>query len=220
MEMVREDSGLPWSAIGKVLLVGGSIRMRAVPAIAEKVSGKKPSFELHADEVVAMGAALQAELISRESGSHPLVQRDDFPLVVINDVCSHSLGVVAVDESGRPKNSIIVPRNTSIPCKQSDTYATVADRQTEIMLQVTEGEDQELEYVTIALEAPLKIPPYPSGAPVEVTFQYDANGVIRITVLDLTAKKSLGEVQLVRKGNLTDEQVKAKQVDLRKVAVN
>jgi len=220
MEMVREDSGLPWSAIDKVLLVGGSIRMRAVPAIAEKVSGKKPSYELHPDEVVAMGAALQAELISRASGRNPLVQRDDFPLVVINDVCSHSLGVVAVDESGVPKNSIIVPRNTSIPCKQSDTYATVSDRQTEIMLQVTEGEDEELEYVTIALEAPLRIPPYPRGAPVEVTFHYDSNGVIRITILDLTAKKSLGEVQLVRKGNLTDDQVKAKQVELRKVTVN
>jgi molecular chaperone DnaK len=90
---------------------------------------------------------------------------------------------------------------------------TETDDQTEIVLQVTQGEDEELEYVTIACEAPLKIPPYPSGASVEVTFQYDANGVIRISAMDLTAKKSLGEIQLVQKSHLTDDQVKAKQVE-------
>jgi molecular chaperone DnaK len=131
------------------------------------------------------------------------------------DVSSHSLGVV-VDG----KNKILLPRNTPIPCEAKHLVFTDADGQTDLTLRVTEGEDEDLEYVTIALEAPLKIPAYRRAAPFEVAFQYDTNGVVRITVLDLTTRKSLGEVQLVRKGTLAEEQVKSGVVELGKETVN
>jgi hypothetical protein len=176
-----------------------------VPSIAAEADPE----EAESDRAAIHDAVVPGDL-PEQASSRRVDRSMDSP-----DVCSHSVGVVV---NGR--NHVVIPRNTPIPCEVKHVVLTEVDNQTEITIQVTEGEDEELEYVTIALEAPLKIPPYPKGASVEVTFQYDANGVIRITVLDLTAKKSLGEVQLVRKGNLTDEQVKAKQVDLRKVAVN
>jgi len=131
------------------------------------------------------------------------------------EVCSHSIGVVV-----NGKSQVIVPRNTPVPCQGKHIIVTETDDQTEIVLQVTAGEDEELEYVTIICEAPVKIPPYPKGASVEVTFRYDCNGVIGITAFDLTAKEPLGEVQLVRKGDLTNQQLKAKKVELRKAEVN
>jgi hypothetical protein len=128
-------------------------------------------------------------------------------------VCSHGMGVVA---NGR--NHVLIPRNTPIPCEAKHVVSTDTDNQTELTIQVTEGECEELEYVTV-LDAHLRIPPYPKGAPIELAFQYAVNGVIRITALDVTAKRSLGELELARKGELTDGQVRAKQVELGENAV-
>jgi len=195
MEMTLEDANLSWSDIDKILLVGGSTRMRAVQTLVEKISGKKPSMELHPDEAVSLGAALLGNII--EDGN-------ELSQIKISDVNSHSLGIVCLDMERRERyNSIILPRNTKV-LKMSNVYSTISDNQTELEIEVTEGEEEDLDYVFTVGKVLVKIDPYPKGAPVEVTYEYDNNGVIHVSVYDLTAKKNLGEHYIQRQANLTD----------------
>jgi molecular chaperone DnaK len=208
MEMTLEDGKLAWAQIDKVLLVGGSTRMKGVPSLIERVSGKKPSAELHPDEVVAVGAALLGGILQKESGQGALSHLDGLPAVRVSDVNSHSLGVVAVDgRTGRLYNSIILPKDTRIPTKASKIYGTVVDDQTEIEVEVTEGEEEDLEYVRVIGKGSMRIPSYPKGAPVEVYFQYDNDGIIHVTVLDKTSNKQLGELHVERQSNRTTAEV-------------
>lgn len=196
MEMTLEDANLSWSDIDKILLVGGSTRMRAVQTLVEKISGKKPSMELHPDEAVSLGAALLGNII--EDGN-------ELSQIKISDVNSHSLGIVCLDMERRERyNSIILPRNTKVLTKMSNVYSTTSDNQTELEIEVTEGEEEDLDYVFTVGKVLVKIDPYPKGAPVEVTYEYDNNGVIHVSVYDLTAKKNLGEHYIQRQANLTD----------------
>jgi len=219
MEFVLEDANLEWQKIDKILLVGGLTRMKAVPALVEKVSGKKPSMELHPDEVVALGAALQGILLQLKEGKADLAERESFPLVEIKDVNSHSMGVIALDEYGRDMNAIVLKKDTCIPCKVSDIFNTVQDKQTELLVRVTEGEETDPRYVKILGEATLRIPPYPKEAPVEVFFEYDANGIVHVSVFDLTSNKSLGEFEIKRSSNYTEEEVEVTKQKLSRMNV-
>lgn len=211
MEFVLEDANLSWKNIDKILLVGGSTRMKAIPTIIEKISKKKPSMEVNPDEVVAIGAALQAALIQMKEGKGDLVEQEFFPLVEIKDVNAHSLGVIAVDErSNKEYNSIILKKNTTIPCKVSNTYCTLDNNQTEIRVQVTQGEDSDHKEVNIINDQIIQIPPYPKGAPVEVFFEYDLSGIIQVTIVDLTTNKILENFQLDRIFNLDENNIKVK----------
>jgi len=204
MEMTLEDARMDWSQIDKILLVGGSTRMKGVPELIERVSGKKPSAELHPDEVVATGAALLGGILQKSAGRGDISHLDGLRVVRISDVNSHSLGVVAVDSrTGSLYNSIILSKDTKIPTRASKLYGTVLDNQTEIEVEVTEGEEEDLEYVRVIGKGTMRIPPYPKGAPVEVFFQYDDDGMIHVTVLDKTANKQLGELHIERRSNRT-----------------
>jgi molecular chaperone DnaK len=221
LDFVREDAGMEWRAIDKVLLVGGSTRMKAVPELIEKITGKKPSLELHPDEVVTLGAALQAEILAVKRGGSALVERQDFPLVEISDVTAHSLGVVAVDDMERPYNSIVLPKDSKIPGEARNEYMTVADNQTKLHVQVTQGEESDLEgNVTVITEKTLEIPPYPKGAPIEVCFKYDENTIIQLEVFDKTANRSLGEILIDRPANLDEQSIAAMGKKLKNIEVN
>jgi len=220
MEFVLEDADLQWRDIDKILLVGGSTRMKAVPELIEKITGKKPSMEVHPDEVVSLGAAIQAALLQVKEGKGDLVEREDFPLVEIQDINSHSMGVVVLSEQKKEVNSIVLKKDTQIPCKVSDIFSTIVDNQTELHVQVTEGEDTDLAYVKIVGEGIMPIPTYPKGAPIEVFFEYDHDGIIHVTVFDLTAKKWLGEMEIPRTSNLTEQEVQAKQRKMRNISVD
>lgn len=219
MEFVLEDAGLTWKDVDKILLVGGSTRMKAVPLLIEKITGKRPSMELNPDEVVAIGAALQGTLLHIKEGKADLVEQESFPLVEIKDVNSHSLGVVTVDEKMREYNSIVLKKDTHIPCKVSNIFSTVQDHQTQLNIQVTEGEDEEIAHVKIIGESPMSIPPYPRGAPVEVFFEYDYDGIVHVTVLDLTGNKHLGEMEIKRESNRSEEEVKVMKQKMKKLTV-
>ena len=147
MGFVLEDAGLQWSALDKILLTGGSTRMKAVPAMIERLTGKRPSSELHPDEVVALGAAVQGTLLEMEENKRIEPQggtRKSFPIVRIQDINSHSMGVVALNENQKDANSIVLKKGTPTPCTASDIFYTVVDNQTAIHVQVTEGEDTDL----------------------------------------------------------------------------
>jgi molecular chaperone DnaK len=204
-------------------LLDSSKRSRYDQDLANQPTQQKPdleSMELHPDEEVAMGAAIQGMMLQAEAGMADLVERETFPLVQIQGVNSHSLGVLALDDFGKEKNLVILARNTPYASRVSYTVRTIADRQTELHVKVTEGEDSDPKFVKVIGDAMMRIPQYPKGAPFEVFFEYDQDGVVKVTVFDATATKALGEMVIKRKSNLTEGDVQEKQQELAKVAVN
>lgn len=220
MEFVLEDAGLGWNDINRVLLVGGSTRMRAVPELIERVTGLKPSLDVNPDEVVAQGAAIQGMILLMKEGRQELVDNHAFPMVEVQDVNSHSMGVVALDESGHEVNSIVLKKDTAIPTRVSNHYTTTVDQQTQLHIQVTEGEDVDLDYVKIVGEGMIDLPEYPKGAPIEVIFEYDSDGIIHISVIDSTAGTLLGELDIERTSNLTEDEVLEKQKRVARLAIS
>lgn len=220
MQFVLEDANLEWKDIDRVLLVGGSTRMKSIPESIERLTGIKPSTDVNPDEVVAMGAAIQGMLLYMKEGKHDLQAGHTFPMVEVQDVNSHSLGVVALDESGNEVNSIVLKKDTTIPARVSGHYTTTIDYQNQLHIQVTEGEDTDLDYVKIVGEGMIDLPPYPKGAPLEVVFEYDSDGIIHLSVIDSTKNELIGELDIERTSNLTEEEVKEKQLRVGKLAIS
>lgn len=223
-EGVLSEASLTWSDIDRVLLVGGSTRMPMVPELITRLSGKDPERGINQDEVVALGAALIAldAAVRQEtaqdrrkyvgSGAHVdsspgdgLARLTKGRVKSIRDVTSQSLGMVAVRDAERlddEHNSVIIPHNTTVPAKKSDTFHTVTEQQTQLRVRVTEGNDEDLDYVRIVGQSTIAIPPYPKGAPFEVTYSYDVDGIIHVEVRDGTTHQALGEFELERPDNL------------------
>lgn len=208
-ESVLDEGGLRWADIDKVLLVGGSTRMPGVASAIESAFGRAPSAELHPDEVVAQGAALQGALYAIETGALvPVGRAKQLERVSVTDINSHSLGTIALDEgTNLDFNSIILPKGSKLPAEASEIYRTVVDDQSEIRVRITVGEDSDPKYVDVVGEAILTIPPYPKNAPIEVRISYDVNGMVHVRVKDITSGRDLGEVDVPRLANLRPEQL-------------
>ena len=219
-----DDAELGWEDIDKILLVGGSTRMPIIRELIEKSSGKKPSAELHPDEVVAMGAAIQAAIILAEE------KRTDLASEIVKglppapkDVCSHSLGITAVKGSNESEvryNAIVMPRNTEIPGKTSEVFCTLVENQKTLHIEVNEGEGEDLDYVTKIGEGSLELSVHRKGSPLEVFFEYDQNQIIHVNVYDKTNNKHLGEIRIERRANMNDAQVAKFTALMRKTEVN
>lgn len=220
MQFVLEDANLDWSDLDRILMVGGSTRMKAIPESIYNLTGIKPSVDVNPDEVVAMGAAIQGVMLHAKLGKGDLNNSRPIPMVDVKDVNSHSLGVVALDDQGNEVNSIVLKKDTIIPSRVSGHYTTTVDMQTQLHIQVTEGEDTDLEYVKIVGEGMIDLPEYPKGSPLEVIFEYDSDGIIHLTVIDSSKDELIGELDIERTSNLTEEEVKAKQERVGKLAIS
>ncbi|WP_406340241.1 Hsp70 family protein [Streptomyces sp. NBC_00648] len=238
-EAVLESAKLTWPDIDEVLLVGGSTRMPMVSDLLERRWGRRPSAGVNQDEAVALGAALMAfdeqtraaqvsetgstrsvDVTEQESGS-ALATLTKGRVNRIRDVTSQSLGTVVQDEfSKQMKNRIIIAHDTPLPAKEQGTFATVSDRQREIELQVTEGEDEDLQYVRIIGSSDIRVPPYPAGAPVEVTYSYDRDAILHVEVKDLTSGKQLGEFEINRTSNLDEGEIRRMTAELRQTGIS
>lgn len=232
IETALEDADLQPRDIDKVLLVGGSTRIPAVRRFLEKRMNMKPSAELNADEVVAIGAAIYANDIKDRAsvpvptgssdnlpvpaGSSP----DNLPAPIIQDVNSHGLGIAAViDEYGNMGNSIIIPRNNPIPIECSKQFQTRYDNQPGFELQVTEGDDEDLAYVTIVGTAEISLNPHPAGSPIRIKLGYDQSGLITCRVFDVIDNCYIGDVFFRRDANMTEEELRAKMAKMNKISV-
>lgn len=221
IDIALEDSGLEARDIDKVLLVGGSTRIPAVREFVRNKMGINPSCELNADEAVAIGAAIFA---NTETTRHiPSPSGGDHTVPAPVDVNSHGLGVVAVmdkDSFGNDilGNSIIIPRNQPIPVSMEHEY-TVDAYQTLIELQVTEGDDEDLEFVSVVGTSMIHLNPHPTESVVRVTLGYDKNAVIHCTVFDVTDNCVIGDVNFQRDANLSDEEIQKKKARLSTISI-
>ena len=181
MEQALKDAGIKPNEIDEVLLVGGSTRIPKIQDIVKKFFGKDPNKGVNPDEVVAIGAAVQGAVLTGE-------QKD----VLLLDVTPLSLGI----ETLGGVTTVLIPRNTTIPTKKSETFSTADDNQTTVEIHVLQGERELATYnKTIGKFQLTGIPPAPRGLPqVEVTFDIDANGILHVTAKD----KATGKEQKIR----------------------
>lgn len=212
VEDVIDGASVSFTDIDKVLLVGGSTRMPMVVKMLTELTGQTPDQSIHPDEAVAKGAAIVAALRTGDaagSSTTPIPVTPSGHTLSISDVVSHGLGVVTVDNVGRKVNSVIVPANSKIPVKKAEVFYTVTANQTELDLQVTEGDEEHLKYVKCLGSSLLKLQPHPEeGSPIQVTFSCDIDGILHIELADLVDNKYLGEFEIDRAKNLDQDEIK------------
>lgn len=216
-EIVLEEANMTWRDIDKLLLVGGSTRMTMVREMMERISGKKAETDFNPDEAVALGAAIQAAMsVASSSGK----QITEFTAPIISDVTSQALGVIMRGANNRDENVVVIPKNTKIPCSNSTIGATVYDNQESLLVQVTQGDDEDVDYVTVIGSKSLPIPLYPKGAEVRISYNYDIDQTVFVEVFDLTANKSLGTFEIDRIQNMDEKQLSDAIVKIDNINVN
>ena len=177
------DAGLNTADIDEVILVGGSSRIPAVQALVKNYFGKEPSKGVNPDEVVAVGASIQGAILNKEGGVGDIVLLDVTPLTLGIE----TLGGVMTK---------LIEANTTIPCKKSETFSTAADNQTEVTIHVLQGErPMAAQNKSIGQFNLTGIAPARRGIPqIEVTFDIDANGILKVSAKD----KATGKEQAIR----------------------
>lgn len=213
-------ANLTWSGVDTILLAGGSSRIPAVKSMIAVVAGKDAARDMNPDECVAMGAAIQGVVsVTESAGAAAAPSLMGGADIVVRDVTSHSLGVRALSADRKKYvNSILIPRNTLIPCERKKTFATNEDNQSRVEIEVLQGEDEDPRSPEVQLigKAGLKnLPPHKAGdLVIEVSLKYDIDGVIEVAASELISGQTIREVVMQKSGLLSDDILKEKQAEL------
>ena len=196
MRKAMADAKVSNSDISKVILVGGSTRIPAVQEAVKRVTGKDPFKGINPDECVAVGAAIQAGVLTGEVNDILLLDVTPLSLSI------ETLGGVATK---------LIERNTTIPTKKSQIFSTAADNQTAVDIHVMQGERQmAADNITLGRFQLTGIAPAPRGIPqIEVTFDIDANGIVNVSAKDLGTGKQQN-ITITSSTNLSDEEINQK----------
>lgn len=209
IDKALKDAKLSIGDINEVLLVGGSTRIPLIQELVEKKFGKKARKDINPDEAVALGAAVQAGIKSGEI--------DSSKGIMVIDVCPYTLGVDVVKYVGGQMVpgffDPIIPRNSTVPITESQTYVTVRDDQEEVNIGIYQGDDED-QYVRPHLRI-LKdditvsgIPPRPKGEEkVEVKFTYDINGILNVEATVLSTGKKINQIIQAQPGVMSAQEV-------------
>ncbi|MFT5466294.1 MAG: molecular chaperone DnaK [Verrucomicrobiales bacterium] len=209
VEQALDSVGLTERDIDHVVLVGGSTRIPKVQEILKKMFGYPPMTCGNVDECVALGAALFAKNHRK-----------------ISEVCNHGYGTLAIIEdaksgAGKFQNSIVIPKNTPIPCAMSQTYMTSEDNETLIEVEVTQGEDTDPKYVDIIGKISLDVPPNrPAGCEITVAYTYDENQRVSARIIDKDSGKSKEvDIEYAGEGVLSDIDIERKSSYLKQIRI-
>ena len=188
-----KDAGLATKQLDEVVLVGGSTRMPMVQDLVRSLTGKEPHKGVNPDEVVAIGAAVQAGVLGGEVSD-----------LLLLDVTPLSLGL----ETLGGVMTVLIPRNTTIPTKKTEVFSTAADSQTAVDIHILQGERQMANgNKTLGNFRLDGIPPAPRGVPqIEVTFDIDANGILHVLAKDKATSKEQS-VKITASTNLANDEV-------------
>ncbi|MFN0137203.1 MAG: molecular chaperone DnaK [Phycisphaerae bacterium] len=189
-----KDAKLSPKDVDEIVLVGGSTRVPKVQQLVKEIFGKEPDRSLNPDEVVAIGAAVQAAVLTGEKSD-----------IVLLDVSPLSLGV----ETLGGVMTTLIPRNTTIPTSKKETFSTASDSQPAVDIHVLQGERQMAQdNRTLGRFQLSGIPPAPRGVPqIEVTFDIDANGILNVSAKDLGTGKEQ-KIEIKASSGLSDDEVK------------
>ena len=195
VQNAMKDTGLNYSDLGQVLLVGGSTRIPAVQDKVRALTGKEPSKSLNPDECVAIGASIQGSKLAGDAGAGDILLLDVTPL----SLSIETMGGVATR---------LIERNTTIPTKKSQIFSTAADNQTAVDINVVQGERQFAKDNKSLGQFRLDgIAPAPRGIPqIEVTFDIDANGIVNVSAKDLGTGKEQ-HITITAGSNMSDSDI-------------
>jgi molecular chaperone DnaK len=199
IEVALEEAKSTVSDIEKVLLVGGSTRMPVVQQRLEQKFGFAPEIAVNVDECVALGAAIHAglTLLRDEPKKVSTGIASGLKKVQLKDVCNHSYGTICApvdEETGRHviRNSIILEKNTPLPCEATQTFYTMVDGQTELQVSITQGEDEDPDFVNKIATEIFELPPNrPANRPIHVQYSYDVNQRMHCRFLDEESGRTL-----------------------------
>lgn len=193
VEQAIKDAGISKSEINEVVLVGGSTRIPAVQALVKEYTGKEPNQSVNPDEVVAIGAAVQAGVLAGEVKD-----------IVLLDVTPLTLGIETLGGVMTP----LVPRNTTIPVSKSQVFSTADDNQTAVDIHVLQGERPMAgDNKSLGMFRLDGIPPAMKGMPqIEVTFDIDANGIVNVTAKDKATNKEQ-KITITNSSNLSEQDI-------------
>ncbi|MBQ3102111.1 molecular chaperone DnaK [bacterium] len=193
VEQAIRDAGISKSEINEVVLVGGSTRIPAVQALVKEYTGKEPNQTVNPDEVVAVGAAIQAGILAGEVKD-----------IVLLDVTPLTLGI----ETLGGVMTQLVPRNTTIPVSKSQTFSTADDNQTAVDIHILQGErPMARDNKSLGMFRLDGIPPAMKGMPqIEVTFDIDANGIVNVTAKDKATNKEQ-KITITNSSNLSESDI-------------
>ena len=193
MEKALKDSGFKLSELDEVILVGGATRMPVIQELVKNITGKEPNKSVNPDEVVAVGAAIQAGVLM-----------GDVKDIVLLDVTPLSLGI----ETLGGVMTRLIDKNTTIPTKKSEVFTTAADNQTSVDIHVLQGEREMAgDNKTIGRFRLDGIPPSPRGIPqIEVTFDIDANGIVNVSAKDMATAKEQ-KITITATSHLSDAEI-------------
>ncbi|WP_404290722.1 Hsp70 family protein [Glutamicibacter arilaitensis] len=218
-EFVLSEVAVTWGNLDHLLLVGGSTRMPMVRELIERLAGRPADRSVRPDEAVTLGAAIQAAMEEAIPAGTDLTIFDG-KSPVIADVTSQGLGVIVLEgKNSGDVNQVVIPRNSKIPAKFSTTVYTVQANQKSVLVQVTQGDETNLDYVVEIGSKDIALPPYPEGAPLRVTYAYDIDQTVFVEVTDLTTHLSLGTFEVDRLANLTEDQLKAAKTKISSLSV-